>query len=204
MEICWCSVSSLFLQPSKPCNADISIQGYNGSVNINGIARHSSHSSGPAGPTVTAVIDNRGIDSLYSPLSGYVIQDGCIPETFNPVIHLMLTLQTMKNQVSSLLWGTGMGKGKAIASLKSLLLGPYAHGGSLQRTSTYLVMSHDSNETTLTMKDNQLFLSAPKEGRSEHFKWMKSIFNGLFTRTGADMGFSYFYGKDSQDYTEVS
>ncbi|KOS39234.1 hypothetical protein ACN38_g9926 [Penicillium nordicum] len=180
-------------------NGDFLVFGYNGGANINGIARESSHA--PPGTTVTAVIDNRVVDSLSNPLSGYVIQDGCIPEMFNPVIQIMLTLQTMKSQALCCLWSPRREARKTIASLKSLLFGPYAYNGSLQRTSTYLVMSHDSNEITLTLKNDQLCLKGPAEGRSEHFKWIKKMFKELFARTGANMGFSYHYGRHQEEAT---
>ncbi|CAI7661418.1 unnamed protein product [Penicillium discolor] len=180
-------------------NGDLLIFGYNGGANINGIARESSHA--PPGTTVTAVIDNRVVDPRKNPLSGYVIQDGCIPETFNPVIQIMLTLQTIKSQALCCLWNPRQEARKTIASLKSLLFGPYAYNGSLQRTSTYLVMSHDSNEITLTLKDDQLCLRGPAEGRSENFKWIKKMFKELFAHTGANMGFSYYYGRHQEEVT---
>ena len=172
-------------------------KGYNERTDVNGIARKSADPALRPGPTITAVIDNRETDSASSRLSGYVFQDGCIPEAFNPVIQSMLILQTIKSQVLSILWDTRNEKGKLIAALKSLILGPYALGGALQRTSTYLVMSHDSNEMTITLKNDQPCLSAPKEGRSEHFKRIKGLFNDLFNLTGTKMGVSYFYGRQT-------
>lgn len=115
---------------------------------------------------------------------------------FNPVIQLMLTLQTMKSQALCCLWNPRQEARKTLASLRSLLFGPYAYNGAIQRTSTYLVMSHDSNEITLTLKNDQLCLRGPAEGKSEHFKSIKKMLNKLFARTGASMGFSYPYGKD--------
>ncbi|OQD87806.1 hypothetical protein PENANT_c005G03118 [Penicillium antarcticum] len=168
--------------------------GYNGRVDVNGIAGDSSRASSPPGPTVTCMIDIRGVDPLINPLSKYVIQDGCIPETFNPVILAMLTIQTVKSQAFSFLSNPRVGISKSMAAFKSLLLGPYARGGSLQRTSTYLVMSHDSNEITLTLENDTLRLRGPAEGRTEHFTPMKRMVKRLFAHTGADMGFSYFYG----------
>jgi hypothetical protein len=58
-------------------------------------------------------------------------------------------------------------------------------------------MSHDSNEMTLTLKDGQPHLRAPKEGRSKQFKWIKGLLEELFILTGAKMGYSYFYGSSS-------
>ncbi|KAJ5823412.1 hypothetical protein N7447_005752 [Penicillium robsamsonii] len=180
-------------------NGDLLIFGYNGGANINGIARESSHA--PPGPTVTAMIDNRVADPLKNPLSGFVIQDGCIPEMFNPIIQIMLTLQTMKSQALCCLFNPREQTRKIIASLRSLLFGPYAHNGALQRTSTYLVMSHDSNEATLTLKGDQLYLRGPAEGRSEHFGGIRKVFKDLFSRTGAMMGFSYHYGRHQEEIT---
>ncbi|CEJ56572.1 hypothetical protein PMG11_02774 [Penicillium brasilianum] len=183
-------------------NGDLLLFGYNGSAEINGIARkHSSQASDLPGPTVTGVIDNRISGTSKNPLSGFVIQDGCIPEPLNPVINLMLTVQTIKSQALSFLSSPRCGAMEVLATVKSFLLGPYASGGALQRTSTYLIMSHDSNEMTLTLKDGQPHLRAPKEGRSKHFKWMKGLLEELFILTGAKMGYSYFYGRNQEEIT---
>lgn len=186
---------------SKEHKSDRCLQkGYNDNARVNGIARRSSNPESVPGPTITGVIDNRETDATSS-LSGYVIQDGCIPEAFKPIIHPMLLLQTLKTRAFSLVWNTRDGRGKFLASLRSVLFGPYAIGGAVQRTSTYLVMSHDSNEMTLTLKDNQICLSAPKEGQSKHFQRIKGMFHELFARTGAQMGFTYFYGKTKSSQT---
>lgn len=170
--------------------------GYNGNNEINAIARKSHpHRLDMPGPTVTGVVDNRNGPASRNPLSGFVIQDGCIPEPFNPVINMMLIAQTIKSQAVSILTSPLSGTMEVMASIKSFLLGPYAIGGALQRTSAYLIMSHDSNEITLTLKDGQIWLRAPKEGRSRHFQWIKGLLKELFDLTGAKMGFSYFYGK---------
>ncbi|GIK07468.1 hypothetical protein Aspvir_003134 [Aspergillus viridinutans] len=170
-------------------NGDLLMFGYNSSANINGIAQSSSARSRP-GPTITGAIDNR---ASHNPLAGYIIQDGCIPEPLNPIIQIMFILQTIGKHSLQL--------GKTIAALKSLLLGPYAHGGAIQRTSTYLVMSHDSNEITLTLKNGQLYLRAPAEGRSAHFKWIKAILSEVLGRSEANIGFSYFYGRHQEEIT---
>jgi hypothetical protein len=147
------------------------------------------------GPTITSVIDYRTGAASRNPLSGFVIQDGCIPEAFSPIIHIMLTLQTINQQAISLLLNPQCEASKVLASLKAFLFGPYAIGGALQRTSTYLIMSHDSNETTLTLKDGRICLRAPKEGRSGNYQRMTGLFKGLLSNTGAKMGYSFFYGK---------
>jgi GMC oxidoreductase len=90
---------------------------------------------------------------------------------------------------------------KLIAALKSLTFGPYVSGGAIQRTLTYLIMSHDSNEIYMTLKDDQPYLQGPAEGRSEHFKRMKKIMGYALGRYGAKTGHSYFYGRDNDEVT---
>jgi hypothetical protein len=192
----------LVRMPQKICMQDANpCSGYNGNKEINAIARKpQSHRLDMPGPTVTGVIDNRNGPASRNPLSGFIIQDGCIPEPFNPVINMMLITQTIKSQALSIFASPISGTMEILASIKSFLLGPYAVGGALQRTSAYLIMSHDSNEITLTLKDGQICLRAPKEGRSRHFQWIKGLLKELFVLTGAKMGFSYFYGKISCYY----
>ncbi|EAW17024.1 uncharacterized protein NFIA_003800 [Aspergillus fischeri NRRL 181] len=180
---------SLLVGRNLSGNGDLLMFGYNSSANINGIAQSSSARSRP-GPTITGAIDNR---ASHNPLAGYIIQDGCIPEWLNPIIQIMLISQTIGKHSLQL--------GKTIAALQSLLLGPYAHGGAIQRTSTYLVMSHDSNEITLTLKNGQPYLRAPAEGRSAHFKWIKAILSEVLGRSGENIGFSYFYGRHQEEVT---
>lgn len=105
----------------------------------------------------------------------------------------MLMLQNIKDRWPSLLWNISIWK--LIATLKSITMGPYAQGGAIQRTSTYLIMSHDSNEMTSTLKDGRLHLRAPAEGVSEHFTRLKAILGKVLDRSGATMRFSYFYGR---------
>ncbi|KAJ5913560.1 CAZyme family AA3 [Penicillium tannophilum] len=180
-------------------NGDMLLFGYNGKTDVNAIARRSSHAIKTPGPTITGVIDNRLVGPADSPLSGYIIQDGCIPEPMIPVIQMMFTLQTLRDQVKCYASNPLEGGRRTLAALKSLLFGPYARGGALQRTSTYLVMSHDSNEMTLTLDSDQLRLRAPSEGRSENSKKIKKLLNTLFGFTQASMGFSYFYGRHEEE-----
>ncbi|KAF3387489.1 hypothetical protein F1880_001180 [Penicillium rolfsii] len=183
-------------------NGDLLLFGYNGKTEINAIARNPhSHRSEMPGPTVTGVIDNRDGAASRNPLSGFVIQDGCVPEACNPIINMMLIPQTIKSQALSIFANPLSGTLGILASLKSFLLGPYAIGGALQRTSAYLIMSHDSNEMTITLKDGQVCLRAPKEGRSRHFQWIQGLLKELFILTGAKMGFSYFYGRTQEEIT---
>lgn len=162
--------------------------GYNGRKDINGIAGAST------GPTITSMIDNRQTKRSGSPLEGYIIEDGCIPEPFAPVIQALLIAQTFRQEIFAVFHSPWTQFCRTITALKSLLLGPYVSGGAIQRTSTYLVMSHDSNETTLTLKDDKPHLQGLGEGRSKNILRIKDCLEMVIKHTGASMGFSYFYG----------
>jgi hypothetical protein len=140
------------------------------------------------------MIDNRSAGEPNNPLNGYIIEDGCIPEPFNPFIQLMLFWQTIGERVRLSPRTFRLPIRRTIAELKSLIMGPYSKGGAIQRTATYLIMSHDSNEIMLTLRGDKLVLRGPSEGRSEHFGRIKTILNKTLGRYRANMGYSYFYG----------
>jgi hypothetical protein len=150
---------------------------------------------------VTSFIDKRQADN---PLAGYVIEDGCIPQPFSPLIQIMLILQTFAEKAPFVTPSRWLEAKRLFAALKSLLLGPYSTGGALQRTATYLVMSHDSNELSLVLKGDKVVLRGPAEGRSEHFTTMKGILGRFLRSSGAKMGFSYFYGNMLLEQPKIS
>lgn len=143
------------------------------------------------------MIDNRQAKHSGSgsgPLEGYIIEDGCIPEPFAPAIQALLMAQTIRHELFSTFHSPWAQFCKTIAALKSLLRGPYVSGGAIQRTSTYLIMSHDSNEITLTLKNNRPYLQGIGEGRSKNILRIKDSLERVIKHAGASMGFSYFYG----------
>ena len=129
----------------------------------------------------------------HDPLSRYTIQDGCIPVPFAPFIQIMLILQTFTSEMiisHNLLFQLQ----KTVAAMKSLVLGTYTKNGAIQRTATYLLMCHDSNETVLTLDCDRPALRGILESRTEHFKKMIVKLNEVISRSGAKMGYSYFFG----------
>ncbi|PWY86597.1 FAD/NAD(P)-binding domain-containing protein [Aspergillus sclerotioniger CBS 115572] len=166
-------------------NGDILVFGYNGDVKANGISGPSSSGSRP-GPTITGVVDRRG-GSSKDALAGHVIEDGCIPRPLSPFFRVTLMLQTMRYPTALSLSGAVSQCWKAIYSLKSRILNPSV-GDALQRTSTYLVMSHDSNELTLVLKNDQLILSGPGEGRSENCTNLRNMLGNMVSRAGGKIG----------------
>lgn len=69
-----------------------------------------------------------------------------------------------------------------LSRLQSRLFGPYAAGGSVNRTQTYLIMSHDSNEGSLTLTNDKPYLQFEGVGRTEHVKHLENV---LAKATGA-------------------
>ncbi len=174
--------------------AKSSCKAYNTSSDVNGIAREHSEPQSRPGPIITSIIDNRVADASENPLDGYVIEDGCIPEPFNPIIQGLLMWQTFMSWAVPSTASSRHHLRRSLASLKSLVMGPYASGGAIQRTATYLIMSHDSTEMTLTLDNDELVLSAPSEGQSEHLSTIQKTLSKTIATAGAKMGRSYSYG----------
>lgn len=169
--------------------------GYDGETNVNGL----SGGFAKPGPTITAIIDNRGQEASKDPLAGYVIQDGCIPEPFSPLIQLMLIMQTVGSYTASFFLCLGGFFLTFLASLKSLFVSPRFSRGTIQRTATYLVMSHDTNELTLTLENDKPLLRGPAESHSYHAVGIRKALDRAIRRTGAKTGFSYFFGMAAGD-----
>jgi hypothetical protein len=174
-----------------PVGFTYSYLGYNGDAEINGIARERAQVVRP-GPCITGMIDCR--DRSRHPLAGYIIQDGSIPEPFNAFVQIMFLFQNLGKKHSFPNPNLRLRLRRAIAALRSLIFGPYAQGGAIQRTATYLIMSHDSNEISMVLKDDKMLLRGQAEGRSKHYATMKATLDKMLSHSGAQMGFSYFYG----------
>lgn len=136
----------------------------------------------PIGPTITGVIDCR---AQPNPLDGFVIEEGAITEALVPVLQTMLESlpgkifpqnYTLKDRLRHL-----------IARQQSRLY-PYAQMGSLERTQTYLIMSHDSNQAVMRMGPNDKpFLTFLGVGRSDHVKHL----NGILAKATNAVGGTY-------------
>ncbi|KAL4963269.1 uncharacterized protein BDV14DRAFT_202097 [Aspergillus stella-maris] len=178
-------------------NGDLLTFGYNGTQDINGLA--GSKKDLKSGPTITSMIDLRqekGSESDPNPLAGYVIEDGAIPSPFAPIIQALLIWQTLSfwNLILAFLRSPITQINCAIAALKSLILGPYTAGGAVQRTATYLIMSHDSSEVRLTLESDKPRLRGVGEGRAYNIGRIRGALKYMLDWSGAGMGFSYFYG----------
>lgn len=147
--------------------------GYNTDEIVNGIGSEIPQPDRPTGPTITGVIDNRGPKTSPNVLDGYVIEEGAIPGAMATVLQAMLeacpgkiypSQHTFVERVRHLLSRT-----------KNRLVGPYSTGSSANRTQTYLIMSHDSNEAVLSLVDDKPYLQSFGVGRSNHVKKLNNI-----------------------------
>ncbi|KAL3254715.1 hypothetical protein ABHI18_008743 [Aspergillus niger] len=178
-------------------NGDMLFFGYNGDSKVNGISGAASGPASRPGPTVTGVVDRRGVCSGDA-LAGYVFEDGCIPKSLSPLIQAMLVLQTFRFPASRSEPGS---MSRIWKMLRKLSAKTFKLGGAMQRTSTYLVMSHDSNELTLTLQDDRPILRGPGEGRSENFSNIRYALSYVISRAGGKIGSSLLRGREQEEVT---
>ncbi|ORY10462.1 hypothetical protein BCR34DRAFT_348379 [Clohesyomyces aquaticus] len=146
-------------------NGDLLCFAYNTNETINGVGNEKPSVAGPCGPTITSIIDNRGSEAVPNIRNGYVIEEGAVPEALAPMIQTMIEVQP--NQV----YPKHYSRIKCLLNrIKTMVMGPYSKGCSTNRTQSYLVMSHDTNEGVLTLEDEQprlQFLGDGEDKRTE-------------------------------------
>ncbi|KAG9229136.1 hypothetical protein BJ875DRAFT_388006 [Amylocarpus encephaloides] len=165
-------------------NGDLLAFGYNTHEQVNAIGRQYPSPYNPIGPTITGVIDGRFENGkpLENPLDGFIIEEGAIPKALSLVFQTMLEMMpgNQKPQGHGLL-----DKVKhATAQMGSRLLGPYFKNGSIERTQVYLIMSHDSNQAILTLKNDQPVLEFLGVANSGNVKRL----NGLLEKATKAVG----------------
>ena len=179
-------------------NGDILAFGYNTDTEVNAIGRQYPSPYKPVGPTITGIIDCRDQDN---PLDGFVIEEGAVPKALAPLFQTMLEMMP-GNQVPK--GETLVGKVKhVLAQQGSRFLGPYFSKGSIERTQTYLIMSHDSNQASLTLKDDQIVLEFLGVGRSEHVEYLNDVLKRATQAVGGTFVQSPFYAALGQQEITV-
>ena len=148
---------------------------------MNGVGKSHPNPERPIGPCITGVIDCRDTDPTNF-LDGYVIEEGTVPEPLAASLWLML--ESLPGSIRPPYDGLLRRLRRLAARRLSLFLGPYARGGSVQRTQTYLVMSHDSNQATMTLEDDKPLLKFLGVGRSDHV----NTINGILAKATAAVG----------------
>ncbi|KAI0011059.1 glucose-methanol-choline oxidoreductase [Xylariaceae sp. FL0662B] len=170
-------------------NGDIWGFGYNTDREVNAMGRSAPSAYNPIGPCITGIIDNR--TGHENPMDGYVIEEGTVPRALVPFMQAMLEL----------LPGSIEPKGEGIvdrvkanlARAGSLFLGPYFRKGAIERTQVYLIMSHDSNQAFLTLKDDKPVLEFIGVGRSEHVKYLNGVLEKATRAVGGTFVQNPFY-----------
>jgi choline dehydrogenase-like flavoprotein len=180
-------------------NGDILAFGYNTDTEVNAIGREYPSPYKPVGPTITGVIDNRtGHDN---PLDGFVIEEGAVPQALAPLFQTMLEMMP----------GNQLPKGESLiskvkhslAQQGSRILGPYFSKGSIEKTQVYLIMSHDANQATLTLKDDKPVLEFLGVGRSERVQELNDYLRRATQAVGGTFVQSPFYAALGQQEVTV-
>ena len=152
---------------------------YNLNEEVNAIGREDTALNKPIGPTVSGIIDCR---DQVNPLHGFVIEEGAVPAALAPLLRTML--EALPGSTSPKDVSLAQQLKKIVARIRSGLLGPYAAGGSIEKTQVYLVMSHDTSQAILTLEHNKPVLRWLGVGRSERVKRL----NGILAKATESMG----------------
>ncbi|KAB2576368.1 Cholesterol oxidase [Lasiodiplodia theobromae] len=165
--------TSQFVGQKMSGNGDILAFGYNTDETVNGIGSDKPQSERPPGPTITGVIDNRGPKTSPNVLDGHVIEEGAIPSALAPVLQAML--EACPGRIYPTHYAYVEQLRHLLSRTKNRLVGPYATGSSVNRTQTYLIMSHDSNEAILSLVDDKPYLQFFGVGRTNHVKKLNNV-----------------------------
>ncbi|KAI0124211.1 glucose-methanol-choline oxidoreductase [Xylariales sp. AK1849] len=170
-------------------NGDILAFGYNTDHEVNAMGKSFPSPYHPVGPCITGIIDNR--EGHSNPLNGYVIEEGTVPKALVPLLQAMLELLpgSVGPQGESLMHTLRAN----LARAGSLFLGPYFRKGAIERTQVYLVMSHDSNQAILTLKDDKPVLEFLGVGRSAHVKYINRVLERATRAVGGTFVQNPFY-----------
>ncbi|KAM0154579.1 hypothetical protein ACHAPG_006429 [Botrytis cinerea] len=187
------------LGKSMSGNGDMLAFGYNTDEEVNAIGRASPAVDKPVGPTITGIIDNR--EGHANVLDGYVIEEGAIPKALAPLFQFMLEKLPGSEAPADL---TTLEKLRhTLSSAGSRFLGPYYKKGSIERTQTYLVMSHDTNQAILTLKDDKPSLEFLGVGRSDHVRKINNVLKEATEAVGGTFVNNPFYAALGQQEITV-
>ena len=162
-------------------NGDLLAFGYNCDDTVNAIGREFPSPYHPVGPTITGVIDCR--DGHENPLDGFVIEEGAVPKALAPLFQAMLELMPGAADAHHSIGLVDKVKHR-LARIGSQLLGPYYRKGSIEKTMIYLIMSHDSNQAILTLKDDKPQLKFLGVGRSDHIEYLRHVLEQATSAVG--------------------
>lgn len=175
-------------------NGDMLSFGYNTDEVVNGIGKEVAPDQGPCGPTITGMIDNRGVETSPNVLDSHVIQEGAVPEALAPLVQPVLEALPGKRYPEPFDFKTKVRH--FVSRMKTRLQGPYAKKSSVNRMQTYLVMSHDSNEGILSLQHDKPNLQFVGVGRSEHVQKLNETLRKATNAVGGTLiGSPFFAGE---------
>ncbi|KAK4212109.1 hypothetical protein QBC37DRAFT_202053 [Rhypophila decipiens] len=179
-------------------NGDMLAFGYNTDEQVNALGRPFPSPYNPIGPTITSVIDCRNQDNA---LDGFVIEEGAVPHALSHFLQVMLDIMpgTSEPKEESILERTQA----ALARYGSRFLGPYFKRGAIAKTQVYLIMSHDSNQATLTLQDDKPVLEFIGVGRSDHVKKLNSLLQRATEAVGGTLVHNPFFALMGQQQVTV-
>ena len=147
-------------------NGDVLAFAFNNDVPVNGVGVGAPPVADidPVGPCISGLIDLRDTAKLED---GMVIEEGSLPSALAPILPALFTFGADK-------FGDDTDRGvldflaERARRRQSLLLGAYQ--GAVNRTQTYLVMSHDDGKGRISLDEERLKLSWPKVAQQEVFE----------------------------------
>ena len=166
-------------------NGDVLAFSYNDDAPVDGIGLGyraagydwKTDSTRPVGPTISGVIDLRGGRPVEE---GMVIEEGAIPGGLAPFLPAMMAACAAKFGADS---DRGDRSSEKAREIESLIHGPYR--GAVNHTQTFLVMSHDGSDGTLSLEDGRLAVQWPGVGDKPVFA---TVADRLRTAAGATGG----------------
>ncbi|POR32224.1 Glucose-methanol-choline oxidoreductase [Tolypocladium paradoxum] len=161
-------------------NGDMLGFGYNTDYEANAMARPDPAPDRPVGPCITSVVDLRDKRKL---LEGFVVQDCAVPLALGPL--MVPILEYLPDPIKPS-YGIVRTAAKAAARLGSKLLGPYFPQGSVSRTAVYLIMSHDSSQGSLALRNDKPVLSYSGVGRSESVSRIHGFLEAMTDAVGGN------------------
>ncbi|KAK1252313.1 hypothetical protein MKX08_003500 [Trichoderma sp. CBMAI-0020] len=169
-------------------NGDVLAFGHNCDVEVNALGNPDQDPLNPVGPTITSAIDNRkGHDN---PLNGYVVQDGAMPQAFKEIMPCILDMMPGSRAYEmSLFQRTWAFMGHC----KKALFGSNPESGPLGNTQVFLIMSHDGNQATLSLKDDKPFLEFQGVGKSDRVKKLNDLLERASASVGGTLSLTPFY-----------
>ena len=178
-------------------NGDILAFGYNSDLECNGLGRSFPSAEHPIGPTITGIIDCR---KQANPLDGFVIEEGAITSALVPVLQHMV--EALPDKIFPAQWGLRQMLRHFVTRQVSRF-SYYAPAGSLQRTQTYLIMSHDSNQAIMTLEKDKTVLEFLGVGRSGHVQKLNAMLAKATSAIGGTFVNSPFYAALGQQEITV-